>query len=504
MEKMTQMPLWRRSDEKLQIHAECTKDFILPDSYPDIRKILYTAGTLCPGRCFAENGKLSCGGNLICKVLFSDENDEIHTVQFTMEYNGQTPIKDQAGEAAVTSDEVLQNVSARALNPRKLNLKGKIEVIPRIFYEIEAGPSISEDLPEDSLEKRCKVIPFWKLSQVREQSLEASEDLSLPGDAPVQEVIFANLNMGTASCEAVQGSIRFSGEATLELFYRSPDGGLHFTELPIPFHSSIDADVSSDAFCMVSLTPEQLSCVPSEDATGEAHGVELDFSYSVTAWIAVKAESSQVTDCYSVNCPTKLKEGRATVIQSFRKAQKQQRRMMSCPADGMKKCLKTFAKVYADSVEKNEGRMILHCMAEVTVLGTDENGKPMTLTLMEAFPWEIEEGDEVSVCFSASADPMTEAEEIKAALTVNAEIFLWQNGELNFVTDILPDLDQKCVSRSAVTLCYPLPGESIWDIAKRYRVPQSVLLAANTIGEGALPQVLLIPGERKPVFSKMI
>lgn len=504
MEKLTQTAIWRRAEDVQAIHTECSKDFILPDSYPDIRKILYTSGTLCPERSYIENGRFSDGGTLICRVLFSDENDELHTVSFTLEYTASTPIKEESGEAMVSADELLQNISARALNPRKLSIKGKLEIIPRIYYERDAGPRISDEISDASIEKKTKLLPFWAVSRVSERSLEASEDLTLPGDAGLQEIVFSHLNMGSPSCEALQGSIRFTGEATLELLYRTADRSLRFAELPIPFHSSIDANVTPDALCMVKLIPEALTCVPTEDAAGEVHGIELDFSYSVCAWIAVPAECVQVVDCYSVACATTVEEGRATVVDSLRKTAKQQRRMLAAPSDGLKKCIRSFAKISIDSREKSEGKLILHCIAEVTLLGIDGQGTPMTLNLTEAFPWEVEDADDVCILLSATADPVTEAAEVKVTLTVSAELMAWQNREASYITALLPTSDQAPQKRSAVTLCYPHPGEGLWEIAKRYRLPQSVLLAANTIGEGALPQVLLIPGERKAVFSKMI
>lgn len=501
---MTHNAFWRRSEGLQTIRTECSKDFILPDSYPDIRKILYTEGTLSPDRSCIDNGRFNQTGSLVCKVLFSDENDELHTVSFTLEYAVSSPIAAEEGDAEVFADEALQAVSARALNPRKLSIKGKIELIPHIFYAGDAGPSISEDIPDASVEKQTRVFVCHKLCRLSEHSLEASEDLALPGDTALQEIVYSHLNMGTPSSEAAGGAIRFTGEATLEMLCRMADGTLRFFELPIPFHSSIDADVTPESLCMVKLIPEAHTCLPAEDATGEAHGVELDFSYSVNAWIAMPVEFSSVSDCYSVACPTETEEGSASLIGTLRKTAKQMRRMLSAQSEGMKKCIKAFPKVSVDSREQSEGKLILHCVAEVTLLGSDEKGAPMTLVLTEAFPWELEEADEASLLFHLNADTVTEAEEVKVTLTVNADLLVWQNGEVRFVSALTPSAEQTERKRSGLTLCYPHEGEDIWAVAKRYRLPQSVLLASNSIGEGALPKVLIIPSERKAVFSKMI
>lgn len=504
MEKNTQNAFWRRAEKVQAVCTECSKDFILPDSYPDIRKILYTSGTLCPERSYIDGGRFTGSGTLVCKVLFSDENDELHTVSFTLDYSAYTSVDECEGEAMVSAEESLQSVSARALNPRKLGIKGKIELTPRIYYVNDAGPQFSPDIPEGSIEKRTKIMPFWKLMRVSERSLEASEDLTLSGDAPLTEVIYSNLKMEEPACEAMQGSIRFTGEGALELLYRTSDGALRYAELPIPFHSSIDAEVTPDALCTVALIPEALSCIPAEDATGEAHGVELDFTYTVSAWIAMPAECAQVTDCYSTETMTATEEGSASQVSALRRLAKGQRRMLASPSEGLKKCMKPFARVWVDSRERVEGKLCLHCVAEVTLLGFDESGAVKTLTLNEAFPWEIEEADEASIRIGAIADAVIEGEEVKVTLTLNADGLVWQNGEISYVTALKSVADGTVKERAAVTLCYPLPGEGIWEIAKRYRLPQSTLLAANTVTEGELPKVLLVPSARKAIFSKMI
>lgn len=499
-----QNAIWRRAEEGQTIRTECSKDFILPDAYPDIRRILHTAGTLCPGHSAIENGRFTDSGSLVCSVLFSDENDELHSISFTLEYSVLSPMNEESSEMVVSAEEILQNVSARALNPRKLGIRAKIEITPRICRLADAGPDVSQEIDIRSIEKQSVPLSYWKLGRQIDYSLEASEDLSLPGESGLQEIVFSHLNMGNASCEAQKGALRFAGEATLELIYRTLDGILCYAELPIPFSSTIDADLTPEALCTVKLTPEALSCVPSEDATGEAHGIELDFTYTVSAWIAQPIECTRVTDCYSTACPTATEEGSVSVVQSMHKLQKQQRSVLTCPADGMKKSMKCFAKAYIESTEREEGKLTLHCIAEIDLLGMDGEGKAMSLTLTEAFPWELEEADDANALFTASGDCVLQGDELKVTLTVTAELLTWQNARVSYVSSLRPtgEMNERC--RTAITLCYPLPGEGMWEIAKRYRLPQSVLLAANSVPEGAMPKVLLIPAEKKPIFSKMI
>ena len=57
----------------------------------------------------------------------------------------------------------------------------------------------------------------------------------------------------------------------------------------------------------------------------------------------------------------------------------------------------------------------------------------------------------------------------------------------------------------SLTLCYPVFGETLWDIAKKYSTTVSELMAANGISAEAMPNVLVIPrrvgaGEKRRVL----
>ena len=130
MEKHTIPSLWRRATDCPILHPEAAKDCILPDSYPDIHKILYTSATVSPGRTYLSAGKLQTDGTLYTCVLFTDEEGKLYSVRFAIEYSGQMPFDAESEDTLLTADTVLDSVSARALNPRKLAIRGKLTVTP--------------------------------------------------------------------------------------------------------------------------------------------------------------------------------------------------------------------------------------------------------------------------------------------------------------------------------------------------------------------------------------
>ena len=115
--------LWRTAENCPIIHPEAAKDCILPDAYPDIHRILYTYAAINPGRTAWTADKLRTDGSIYATVLFADDEGAMHTVRFSIDYSGQMPYEMSGEEYTVIADTVLDSVSARAQNPRRLSIR---------------------------------------------------------------------------------------------------------------------------------------------------------------------------------------------------------------------------------------------------------------------------------------------------------------------------------------------------------------------------------------------
>lgn len=493
MDKQQNPSLWRWAGDCPILHPEASKDCILPDSYPDIHKILYTTASCIPGKVIMAGGKLQAEGILHTKVLFSDEEGNLHEVRFQIEYNGQMPYTAEEGTDCLWTQSNVDLVTARALNPRKLSIRGKLSVSPLLFYRCEQEPCLSPELANVTLEKKLRTVNAWQISGWSEQGIEAGEDLSLTHEAPIGRLIYNDLRLETLSCSAGEGEVRFSGNGILSLLYTTPEGALHFADLTFPIQSSVRGDVTSDSLCKVMLTPEMVSVVPTEDAAGEARGVELDFTYSLTVTTAKRMVATRPVDCYSVDAPTTVEEETVEVLCDLREIGREFSRNLEGDSEGMTELLRGYANVYVDSEERSEAGTLLHCSSQVTLLGKNAEGMPVSLQLVENFPIESETKTICCSSFTAVPSAVIDGDRVKVRLQGRMNGFEATKGEFTYVGAVLPAEDDLRSRGDSLTLCYPSTGETLWDIAKRYRTTQSAILSANSIGEGELPAVLLIP-----------
>ena len=498
MDKQQNPSLWRWAGDCPILHPEATKDCILPDSYPDVHKILYTGADCIPGKTLLSGGKMQTDGILWCKVLFADDEGDLHEARFQMEYDGQMPYTTGEGSECLSARTVVESVTARALNPRKLSFRARLAVSPMLFYGCSGQPRLAPELAELSLEKKLSSFTAWKISGWSEHGIEAGEDLSLTHEAPMGKLLYSDLKLTAESCNAGEGEVRFGGTGQLPLFYITPDSRVQYANISFPIRSSLQGDAMEGDLCKVTLTPEEITVVPSEDATGEARGVELDFTYSVAVTIARKLSCTRPVDCYSVEQPTETVSETVELFTEIGDLSREFSRNLEGEAAGMKSVSAAFAKLTVDSKEKGESGTVLHCAAQVTVIGTDGDGAPLSVSLAENFPVTVDVSDAGEPCFCRFQWTMPPAavidgEQIKVRLSGKLSGFVAHSGEVSYVGSVIPATGDLPSAGDSITLCYPAPGETLWDIAKRYRIPQRAILSANDIPEGNLPTVLLIP-----------
>jgi hypothetical protein len=82
-----------------------------------------------------------------------------------------------------------------------------------------------------------------------------------------------------------------------------------------------------------------------------------------------------------------------------------------------------------------------------------------------------------------------------------------RDNSLVSVVDLNKDVPIKHVNMP-FTLCYPCGNESVWDIAKYYKITEESIISTNSLENGDIvgKKVLLIPqnSKREAVFSKVI
>ena len=150
--------------------GEINRDFILPDVYADIKRILGYKARLVPESSFADRGKVEHRGSLECKVIFVSDEGKMRCASFKDDYAITLPYEGEGSDRALVLP-MIENVSVKAANPRKISLRASVCPSVRVVSAIEnecdyAGDFTKEDIA--MLETLGKSIVTWLNNSVEE------------------------------------------------------------------------------------------------------------------------------------------------------------------------------------------------------------------------------------------------------------------------------------------------------------------------------------------------
>lgn len=499
--------VYARSSEKLQTKNEFSGDFILPDSYEDIRKILYTSPSVRPERCEISSARLVNEGRMFFTVLFEDDNGKIRSVDFSTDYQMSSNAEKNDGKTLIMSSPVIESLTVKLLNPRKVGIRATIDSRCRLWNEGEALLEMPEGFTAEdrlSVEKKEENINELCVMTFSDSDREISEDIELErGAEPIDEILLCDTKINVGDIRKSGDSLTLRGEVDIMTVYQSTEGNICCKNTGLPFSQSVDAPgVPENATYYADIYIDKKSAVPAENAFGENKVIELDFSYSVSVTALVPCECQVTKDAYSTLYSTENEMSSfkySTLMPTYVYSDS---RTVENEFEGNASCLSVFSDA---SVRSGDGGGY-EAAVRFAVLVKNENGSIGIATVNDTFPLDINAGCEcIGNIDIKGAQCSIDNGRIRITYNFSVNAICFKNEECRYVSGIKLIESPEEEEYKAVTVYYPASDESLWDVAKKYHISENMLMSYNMINDpGEKKNVLLIPKKRRSAFSKII
>ena len=502
------------------IPSELSADYILPDTYPDVKKILRVcAKPVLIGR-YISGKRLEFSGAVDYKVLFSadtENGESIHAVHFAGEWSGSLPDIESIDTASVCVIPTVSACTVRLANPRKLTIKSTVSTYARISVPCPVAPSIEGThtaAEEASLERLGHTVTARRERTFLADVLRISENLEPDASQPaIDEIIScgAQIYLGEAKINANDLTVALKGAANVNCIYK-PQGeaGVYRSfsrRLPIAYivdaseYTDVFAACRAETLCARALaTTVEINAEVGENSYGERRMLELDVSADVNVSIVGGEDVPVVLDAYSLTreteCITREYTARAPgkmLCASFSVGESLGRSELAIPENA--KVIDTEIEIVSPGISVERGRLLLTASA-VTSSIIEADGSFSGISATIPIKCELSAG-EVSEPLYFAAD--LTASDVRVRLD-NERIYF--DFEVSLCAEICERSRNVAVSAvrftgeckrtpvgATLTLCYPTESDTLWQIAKRYKTTVAAIEAANADVSG----VLLIP-----------
>lgn len=474
---------------------------ILPEYCPGIRKILKADAYVKAADTNFSGGVISVSAPCEIRVLYFADNGALKSVSFSHNLDfaaDSSKMTDNRGEPSFFAKICIPRVYAKNKSIR--SIETKLDALVSISAcTSEVVKLFESDLSGDTETKRTTSIMTKRIiSESRDG--EISDTITLDNSLPdASEIIDYSVCISDFSSECRNEMLVYTGNAVFKCTYKTvltkEDGENEYIYLKktIPFEGNIAHEgISENGRCVLDITPCETDISLSADPYGENRIIGISVNYCTHAEIFCDKEVEFTYDgfCSSYECEFENTEYCFDTFSDMISRSCNLSEIIPLNGISLTEITDTELKLGSYSTELHDGKVFVSAKAYAVIMGSDANGEPCCIdhrfTIKECVDDTEHSSDrKYIICCNASAQEATLKDgELTLGYTLKADGVILERNTVKAISDANVFYDKpKPVCRSEYIIYYPDKKETLWDIAKKYEIPQKKLAEANGIDE---------------------
>lgn len=475
--KLTRQPLFINDsliDQKVEQPIEC--DALLPDYCPDIVRILKcSVAPVVTGR-RASPGKLELEGMAVITVYYVSTGEGIAHGEYKVPFSRIVEMKADHPAPVITLAPRVNYINCRAVNQRRLDIRGALVIDVRATGCREEQVTAEGDGMGLQL-KREQAGATRLLGQcIRESHI--TERVDLPhGKPPIQAIVRVGTAARAVEVKQVAGKAVLRGELNLHILYQSAAGDFDQLDYTLPTNTICELDgLTEESICDVWQQVTSATAEPAATEDGEYRCVAIDalVESQVRGWHPYTAR--YCSDCYSTKNLCTFRTRAATLTRVCRTV----RETVSCKESiPLPENVESVADLWCDvtGVEprSESGGPVAELRLTVSMFARMGDGQlyyfDKVLEQSHKVPCDAEGAVlEARAGCQNCGWSISGGENLEVRCDIELTGTLLCQGRAVLLEDI--EVDEKKPKEDAAApglyLYLADPGETLWDIAKRY------------------------------------
>lgn len=486
-------------------------DIIVPDTKPDIHRVLCVNAVADLTEHYIRKGKVVFSGEVKFNIMYVGDNDKnsIYTIDYTIPFNHQTEIIGAEDDYNCVAMCKISSTEFKIKNSRKLMAKGNLNLNAHVTKNSMQRALETVD-GDDTIPYRKKSFVSEDLVNSKNFSFSVSDTLTLPVEASETKIFDLSAHINAEEIKTVNNKSIIKGNIPLKIFYLA-DTGPKVYETEVSFTEIIDLDMAGPDSIVAS---HFTVCDVSYDASMDENELSVDVDIKINGILEAyeTSEYSLVSDIYSpdyrynvgminsnIEKYTRLPSCRITVKDI----------VGSKNADGDISEIH-YMNVYPswERTSYEKSNLIVHGNLQSVVIYSDSNGEMGSI--QKNIPYDVEIGAvnsfndsvfDISVATINYGYVLSSDSDVQVRCVLNFEVGAYTKSEAAIITDF--EIDKNCPidksGQSGIVVCYPDGKMSLWDYAVKYNTTcKEIALVNNFDEESELPKnVPLIISKRQ-------
>jgi len=229
---------------------EQTQELRLPDTMPDIARVLCSRGQILIRNKQWHNDAVSVGGGVMVWVLYQPEDDSgVKWVETWIPFQMRWEIPETKRDGSICVRPLLRSVDARNTSARKLFVRACVSLQSSVGAPDDTEIYTPSELPDD-IQLLQKSYSFVLPTEAGEKAFVLDDSISLPAELPQPEkVISYCVQPVILEKKVLTDKLVFRGTANLHMLYMSENGKIHSWDFEMPFsqYTELEKEHVADA-----------------------------------------------------------------------------------------------------------------------------------------------------------------------------------------------------------------------------------------------------------------
>lgn len=473
---------------KNNFSTEC--DVIVPDSKPDIAKVLQLSAYPKITGCETRSGRVIVSGTIKYNILYLADNEEkcVKSITSSCEFSNIVRENDIGDSMLTFADVDVSELNCSVANCRKLTIRTSLCMNVRVYscYDLDLVCA---------MEGACTKTRTLSSSVIRAHSQNTAtitDSFQLaPGKADICEVLKADATITDSEVKVIDDKAIVKGLARVSVLYLS-ESGIEYAQSEMSFAHILEADgIRDDMDCEYCVKLIDIDAYSSENTEGKRNTFELSAELFFRV-IARRSESIEcVTDAFLPHGNLECKYSPVCVddVETIIRKDADFREKLTLPESmpPIRSIYQVIARPFTESCISENGYLRTTGYTEVYLLYLTEDEDSPVYSYKADIDFSV-------VCESpgCSLVPMADSRLRNISYTIDSDRCVELRGcvDINVQcirsneTDVLYSAEEGEYvpqSRPSIIVSCICGNRTLWDIAKEYSVSPEKILAANAL-----------------------
>lgn len=480
-------------------------DYNVPDVKPDIARMIQNKGEVLMDEVRLNDGHAFLKGALNVDLLYVGEEDGK-----VFSLSAKLPVEETLNlEGIVSGDKMclrweIEDLSIHLIHSRKMNIKALVTF--HALVDELAGVRLPVEVEEENISVRKKTVRLMSLAVHKKDTLRVKEEFTLASNKPnIAELLWYTIEVRGLELRPEDNVVKAKGELSVFVLYAGDEENsqLQWLEYALPFHGEVECSGCTDGMIPnieTSVISQGLEIRP--DSDGEERILAADVVLELDMKLYREEEHELILDVY-----TPLKEciphGKPETLESLlikndSKCRVTDRVEVKAAQGKILQLCHSQGKVKIEKTKIVENGILAEGFVHMKILYivSDDNMPFYSMEAMIPFSHVVEArgiGEDCIFYLKTELEQlsttMADSNEIEVKAVVGLNVLVVKCEEERIIEKVEEQpLDLKKIqSMPGITVYMVKPGDTLWDIAKRFYTTVEEIRAVNQLEEEKLP-----------------